>query len=201
AFMRDRRKFFTVVHADDAPQLETAIERSLADDSALDIELRATTRAGELRWLRMRGAVERDASGKALTLSGSQQDITERTQYQEALTEAPQPAARANKARGEFLANMSHEIRTPMNGVIGMTDLLLETPLNPMQLDYAQTVRDSAAALLTVINDILDFSKVEAGKLELENLDMDIRDTIEDVARLLAIQAHQKGLEVTALLD
>jgi CheY-like chemotaxis protein len=88
-----------------------------------------------------------------------------------------------------------------MNGVIGMIELLLETPLNPMQLDYAQTVRDSAAGLLTVINDILDFSKVEAGKLELECLDIDVRDTIEDVARLLAIQAHPKGLEVIALLD
>src|SRR6202012_4699731 len=80
-------------------------------------------------------------------------------------------------------------------------ELLLETPLNPMQLDYAETVRDSASALLTVINDILDFSKVEAGKLDLEMLDMDMRDTVEDVARLLAIQAHAKGLEVIALID
>jgi two-component system sensor histidine kinase/response regulator len=85
--------------------------------------------------------------------------------------------------------------------VIGMADLLLDTDLDSLQRDYVGTIRDSGNALLTIINDILDFSKVEAGKLELEQLDVDLRDTFEDVARLLSIQAHAKGLEVTAQID
>jgi PAS domain S-box-containing protein len=200
-FLGARQKFFEVVHEDDAANLRAAIEKSIQEGVLVDVELRAKTRAGEWRWYRVRGALERNADGRPMTVSGSQRDITERQQYQHALIEATETAAGANKAKSEFLANMSHEIRTPMNGVIGMIELLLETPLNPMQLDYAETVRDSASALLTVINDILDFSKVEAGKLDLELLDIDVRDTVEDVARLLAIQAHAKGLEVIALLD
>jgi two-component system, sensor histidine kinase and response regulator len=117
------------------------------------------------------------------------------------LVEATERAASANRAKSEFLANMSHEIRTPMNGVIGMVELLLDTPLSPIQQDYAHTVRESARALLTLINDILDFSKIEAGKLELERLDIDLRSTIEDAARILAVQGDAKGLPVIALID
>jgi PAS domain S-box-containing protein len=200
-FLGTRQKFFDILLAEDAVRLREAIERTIRDGALVDVEVRAKTRAGEARWYRVRGALERNADGVPLAVSGSQRDITQRQQYALALLEATETAAAANKAKSQFLANMSHEIRTPMNGVIGMIELLLETQLNPMQLDYAQTVRDSAAALLTVINDILDFSKVEAGKLDLEVLDMDMRDTVEDVARLLAIQAHAKGLEVIALID
>jgi len=119
----------------------------------------------------------------------------------ERATEMAQIAQVANQAKSEFLANMSHEIRTPMNGVIGMAEMLLDAPLGHQQRDYAETIRDSARALVTVINDILDFSKIEAGKLELDVTRVEMRDLLEDVARLISIQAHAKNLEVTAYVD
>jgi PAS domain S-box-containing protein len=156
-----------------------------------------------------------DKEGKPLYLIGVSEDITERKEAEERLAAAhaelqaavvranqmAMVAEAASRAKSEFLANMSHEIRTPMNGIMGMIELALQTELTPLQREYLTMAQASAETLLALLNDILDLSKIEAGRLELDQVDFDLRQVVEQVIDIIAPRAAQRGLELICRVD
>ncbi len=161
-----------------------------------DVLLRLNVPNKGLRWVRHRTRARRLPDGES-RIYGLVSDVTDDHNQALELQRARDLAEAASQAKSQFMANMSHEIRTPMNGILGMTELLLGTPLNDKQRRFAQAVYRSGESLLEIINDILDFAKIEAGKLELANTDFVLRTLVEDTLELMAPRAHEKGLELS----
>ena len=143
----------------------------------------------------------KDQKGRYMGFASVSIDLTERKRVEDDLLLAKERAESATRAKSQFLANMSHEIRTPMNAVIGLTSLLLNTPINPEQRDYIETIRSSGDSLLAVISDILDFSKIEGGMLELESKPFDLQRVLEDSMSMVASAARGKGLDLSYSLE
>jgi len=207
------RPYLEFIHPDDREKTATEAAGLAEGRNVVSFQNRYQCKDGGYRWLFWNAA----ADVSAQRVYAIARDVTELRRQREALETARQAeeenAARlallvkeldvarrraedAARVKADFLANMSHEIRTPMNAVMGMTDLALATDLTPEQRSYLATVKVSARALLDLVDDILDLSRIEAGKLELDHLEMDVRETVEDAIKVLAVRAGQKGLEL-----
>ena len=191
--------FFTAEHAQAAYDDEQRIIRT--GQPIIGKTEKETWPDGTETWVLTTKMPFRNKDGAIMGTFGISKDVTRLVLAERELAQARDAALESARLKSEFLANMSHEIRTPMNAITGMTGLLLDTPLTQEQHEFAETIRTSTDALLTIINDILDFSKIEAGKLAFEHIDFNLREAVESSVELLAPRAQGKGLELISWID
>jgi two-component system, sensor histidine kinase and response regulator len=188
------------VHPEDIERVTENRRKHYDQGERFTDQFRYLRASGETVWVSLQGGPIRDSEGRLQGFVGVLEDITQLREAHEQMRAAKEAADMASRAKSEFLANMSHEIRTPMNGIIGMTELALETELDPSQREYLNAVKYSADSLLTVINDILDFSKIEVGKLSLDPIEFNLRDHLGQAMKILAGRAHEKDLELACFV-
>ncbi|WP_173271440.1 PAS domain-containing protein [Thiosulfatimonas sediminis] len=174
---------------EDAEQAESSLQAALNNNRNFDAIFRIRRPDGEIRHVKASAALQFDEQGNKIAMVGTNLDITP-------LQLAIESAQKANQSKSAFLANMSHEIRTPLNGIIGLTNLVLESELEPVQRDYLTKVQKTSNALTHIINDILDYSKIEAGKLDIVPTAFHLDDLLSKVSDLFAYPVHQKGVSL-----
>jgi len=219
---------FSRIYPDDRPRMDAAIEDSKRNLSLFKWEGRFITRSGHIKWIQASSSpivlengdtlwngMVMDISDLKLAqdeIKQLNQDLAQRVTILAAVNReleflthklevAYDQALQASRLKSEFVANISHEVRTPISAVIGMSDLLLDTALNPEQKQFARVVKESAESLLTIINDILDFSKIEAGKIDLEAVEFSPAGILQGCAELLSSAARRKGLDLLSVVD